>query len=296
MPQERFLSSLRHAVPEATVRWRYRIVLDGLALLVQERSVSRLASLPGVTGVYPSVRYHQSLYRSPAVIGAPQVWGPDLATAGAGIKIGIIDDRIDWRHRFFSPVGFTTPSGFPKGNRAYTTAKVIVARSFPPPGLKDRYGKLPFDPVESFHGTHVAGIAAGDHGTSAPNPDGEGSVSVSGIAPRAYLGNYRVLTIPTSEFGLDGNSPEIVAGIQAAVRAGKNVINLSPGEPEITPRRHIVVQAIDGAAAAGVVPVIAAGNEFSYLGYGSIDSPGSAPGAITVAAATKDRVIADFSS
>jgi subtilisin family serine protease len=294
--QARFLAALHRAVPDAQVRWRYRLVLDGLALAVPAGSAARIAALPGVSAVYPSVRYHRSLYRSPAVIGAPQVWGPDLATAGQGIKIGIIDDGIDRTHRFFSPDGYTMPPGFPKGNTAYTTAKVIVARSFPPPGLKDRYAKLPFHPHQSFHGTHVAGIAAGNHGTTAPNPDGAGSVSLSGIAPRAYLGNYRVLTIPTGEFGLDGNSPEIVAGIEAAVRDGMNVINLSLGEPEITPARDIVVQAINGAAAAGVVPVIAAGNEFSALGFGSVSSPGSATRAITAAAATKDRVIASFSS
>src|SRR5207247_1434038 len=205
-------------------------------------------------------------------------------------------DGIDWRHRFFSPAGFAMPAGFPKGNRAYTTAKLIVARSFPPAGPKSRYARLPFDPVNSVHGTHVAGIAAGDHGTRAPNPNGSGSVSVSGIAPRAYLGNYRVLTIPTGQFGLDGNSPEIVAGIEAAVRDGMDVINLSLGEPEITPSRDIVVKAINGAAAHGVVPVIAAGNDFGSLGFGTVASPGSAAGAITVAAATKSRVIASFSS
>src|SRR5439155_611905 len=75
-----------------------------------------------------------------------------------------------------------------------------------------------------------------------------------------------------------------------------NVINLSIGEPEITLSRDIVVQAIDGAARAGVVPVVAAGNDFDVLGYGSIDSPGSAPAAITVAAATKGGAIAGFSS
>jgi len=294
VPQARFLAALRRSVPEARVRWRYRLVLDGFALLVPPSSEARLGRLPGVSGVYPSVRYHRSLYRSPAVIGAPQIWGPDLATAGQGIKIGIIDDGIDQTHRFFSPAGYVFPSGFPKGNTAYTTPKVIVARSFPPPGLKDRYGKLPFDPVESEHGTHVAGIAAGDHGTSAPAPGG--TVSLSGIAPAAYLGNYRVLTIPTGQFGLDGNSAEIVAGIEAAVEDGMNVINLSLGEPEITPARDIVVQAIDGAAARGVVPVIAAGNDFDALGFGSIDSPGSAPGAITAAAATKDGAVASFSS
>ena len=60
-------------------------------------------------------------------------------------------------------------------------------------------------------------------------------MKVSGVAPRAYIGNYQVLTIPTAAFGLDGNSPEIVAGIEAAVRDGMDVINLSLGEPEITP-------------------------------------------------------------
>ena len=68
-----------------------------------------------------------------------------------------------------------------------------------------------------------------------------------------------------------------------------NVINLSLGEPEIEPSRDIVVQAIDAAAAAGVVPVVAAGNDFSDYGYGSISSPGNAPGAITVARDRPER-------
>ena len=294
--QDAFASRLEHAVPGARVRWRYEVVLDGLAVVAPAGSARMIAALPGVASVTPSVRYHRTLDGSPAVIGAPQVWGPTLSTAGQGVKIAILDDGIDQTHPFFSPSGFTMPAGFPKGNRAYTTAKVIVARSFPPPDLHDRYGKLPFDPSPggSEHGTHVAGIAAGDHGTTAHGPNGP--VQVSGIAPMAYLGNYRVLTIPTSTVGLDGNSPEIVAGIEAAVRDGMNVINLSLGEPEMTPSRDIVVQALNGAAKAGVVPVVAAGNDFDTLGYGTIDSPGSAARAITVGAATEGGAMAIFSS
>ena len=142
----RFLAALRRSIPEAGVRWRYRVVLDGFALLVPPASEQRLASLPGVTGVYPSVRYHRTLYRSPFVIGAPQVWGPDLATAGQGIKIGIIDDGIDQTHPFFYPAGYTLPPGFPKGNTAYTTAKVIVARAFPPPGRRTATASCPSTP------------------------------------------------------------------------------------------------------------------------------------------------------
>jgi len=285
---------IREAVPSARIRWRYQLVLNGLAVVAPNGSAKRIAAIPGVKAVQASVVYHRSLYQSPQVIGAPQVWGATLATAGQGIKIGIVDDGVDQSHPFFSPAGFAMPAGFPKGNTAYTSAKVIVARSFPPPGANWRYAKLPFDPQESEHATHVAGIAAGDNGTTANG--GSGSVKVSGIAPRAYIGNYRVLTIPTDGFGLDGNSPEIVAGIEAAVRDGMNVINLSLGEPEITPSRDIVVQAIDAAADAGVVPVIAAGNDFDAVGPGSVGSPGSAPKAITAAAATKGGTIADFSS
>ena len=292
--QDALVTRIHSAVPSATVHWRYSVVLNGLAVVAPAEAAGRIAALPGVAHVYRGVRYRRSLFRSPAVIGAPTVWGPTLATAGDGIKIGVIDDGIEQSHPFLSPAGFTMPAGYPKGNRAFTTAKVIVARSFPPPGATGRYARLPFDPNESEHGTHVAGIAAGDHDTTAPGPNGP--VKVSGIAPRAYLGNYRVLTIPTGAFGLDGNSPEIVAGIERAVLDGMNVINLSLGEPEITPSRDIVVQAIDAAADAGVVPVIAAGNDFDVLGPGSIDSPGSASKAITAAAATKSGLIAEFSS
>ena len=49
------------------------------------------------------------------------------------------------------------PPGYPKGQIAYTTAKVIVARAFPPPGATWRHAGKPFDPEQSSHATHVAG-------------------------------------------------------------------------------------------------------------------------------------------
>ena len=101
--------------------------------------------------------------------------------------------------------------------------------------------------------------------------------------------------------GLDGNSPELAAAIEAAVADGMDVINMSLGEPEIEPSRDIVVQALAAAARAGVVSVVAAGNDFDDFGRGSIGSPGSAPDAITVGAVSTSRggpddVVASFSS
>ena len=195
-------------------------------------------------------------------------------------------------HPFFSPAGYVYPAGYPKGNTSYTTPKVIAARAFPPPGETWQYANTPFDPVFSDHATHVAGIAAGDYTVNAVSGRGP----LSGVAPRAYLGNYKALTVPTNEFGLDGNAPEIAAAVEAAVSDGMDVINLSLGEPEIEPQRDLVVAAINGAAKAGVVPTIAAGNEYEDFGDGSVSSPGSASGAITAAAVTKSDQIAPFSS
>ena len=262
---------------------------NGFAVVVPRSQLGALAAIPGVDRVWPNVRYHAlRTVGGPEQIGADKLWGPNLATAGNGMKIGIIDDGLQATHPYFNPAGYAYPPGFPKGQTQYTTPKVIVQRTFAPASPSYANANLPFDPKQSFHATHVAGIAAGNHNTNA------GGTTISGVAPNAYLGNYKALTIPTPDFGLDGNSAEIAAAIDAAVSDGMDVINLSLGEPEIEPARDIVVSAINRAAAAGVVPVIAAGNDFGEFGAGSVSSPGNASGAITVAAISSNGVVADF--
>jgi subtilisin family serine protease len=293
--QRSFERRLAVAVPGARVRWHYGVALNGVSVLVPRSQLARLRELPGAT-VWPTVTYRAlgratplpaaapTANRTPQLIGATSLWGADLSTAGQGMKIAILDDGIDQTHPFFSPQGFSYPPGFPKGNTAYTTPKVIVARAFPSPSTSWKYAARPFDPVYSEHATHVAGIAAGDHDTLASGPGGD--VLVSGVAPQAYLGNYKVLSVPTANYGLDGNAPEIAKAIDQAVADGMNVINLSLGEVGIAPTRDIVVQALDNAAAAGVIPVVAAGNEGDSSGHGSVDSPATAPDAIAVAASS----------
>jgi subtilisin family serine protease len=289
--QNALVTRIQSAIPGTKVRWRYHLVANGIAVVVPRSQLSRLGQLPGVDHVWPNVRYHALRDTGgPEQIGADALWGPSLQTAGNGMKIGIIDDGLQATHPYFNPAGYVYPPGFPKGQAAATTPKVIVQRTFAPPGTTYRYANTPFDPTESFHATHVAGIAAGEHAVQA------GAQTISGVAPNAYLGNYKALTIPTPDFGLDGNSAEIAAAIEAAVSDGMDVINLSLGEPEIEPTRDIVVAAVNRAAAAGVVPVIAAGNDFDEFGYGSVSSPGNASAAITVAAVTSTDNIASFSS
>ena len=276
--QRAFRSELARALPDARLRWSYRVVANGFAVVLPSAAVPLLRDIPGVRDVFASAQYVPQLDRSPQQIGAPALWGAGLETAGQGVKIGVIDTGVDHDHVFFDPAGYTMPAGFPKGQQRFTNAKVIVARAFPPPGGRNENAALAFDSDNSSHGTHVAGIAAGNARTQATGR------TVSGIAPRAFIGNYKALVRTDSGLSPNGNAPEIVAAIETAVRDGMDVLNLSIGQPELEPRRDVVALALDAAAAAGVVSVVAAGNDFNDLGAGSISSPANSERAITVGA------------
>ena len=289
--QELAARELRAAIPQARIQERFQVVLDALTVDLPNRSLPKLLRLREFTHVYPSLQYTLADDTSPSVIGQPTV-EQQLGLDGRGMKIAIVDDGIDQTNTFFDPAGYSYPPGFPKGNTKYTTPKVIVARSFPGPG-SGAAGRLPLDPKTSFHGTHVAGIAAGDADTTAPASPEHPSVSgLTGIAPKAWLGNYRVFTVPTP-FGENvADTPEIIAAFEAAVRDGMDVINFSGGGPQTDPANDALIPAVENVAAAGVVPVIAAGNDRDQYGDGSVGSPGTAPDAITVAAASNTHVFA----
>jgi minor extracellular serine protease Vpr len=286
--QRRDGAALRRAIPQARVQERYQVVLDGMTVELPFAKLPQLVQLGFVRKVYASVAYRMDTNRSPSVIGA-DVLHQTTSAEGDGIKIGVVDDGVDPRNPFLSGDNFSYPAGFPKGKTQFTSPKVIVARTFPGP-TSGKAGNLPVDRNASFHGTHVAGIAAGDANTCSPGGnDHPPTCGLSGVAPRAYLGNYRVFTVPTP-LGHVANTPEIVAAFESAVEDGMDVINFSGGGPETEPSNDPMIDTIRNVVAAGVVPVIAAGNDRDLFGLGTVGSPGSAPDAITVAAVSNTHV------
>lgn len=108
------------------------------------------------------------------------------------------------------------PVGFPKGDQRFTSNKVIVAKVFSPDA------KATPEAIGS-HGTHVAGTIAGVEGYK--DPTGAAKNPLSGVAPKAYLGNYNVF--PCNDCSAE--SIHIAAAVEAAVRDGMDVANLSLG-------------------------------------------------------------------
>jgi minor extracellular serine protease Vpr len=296
--QAKAIARVQVLVPSAVVSRRYQILVNGFAVSVPYSRLPALVSSRIATRIYPSLSYHVDLNRGPSVVGAPQ-FSALTGSRGEGVKVAVVDDGVDQEHPFLNPTGFSYPPGFPKGVTGSTTPKVIVARGFAGPGANSS----PLDRDESFHGTFVAGVIAGvktdvDAGQKGFCSEANGGChpavkGIEGVAPRAYIGNYRVFNVPApAPFGgcCSANSPEIVAAFEAAVRDGMDIINFSGGGPQADPRTDILIPAVTNVVRAGVVPVISAGNDRDFFGLGTAGSPATAPDAISVGAVANAHV------
>ncbi|MBI2919215.1 MAG: S8 family serine peptidase [Chloroflexi bacterium] len=126
----------------------------------------------------------------------------------------------------------------------------------------------PYD--DRGHGTHVAGIVAGE---------GQGNAAYTGVAPGAALVGIKVLNGQGS-----GSLSQVMAGVQWAIdnkaACGIRVINMSLGLAGSSDGTDALSQLVNAAVAAGIVTVVAAGNE-GPAAY-SIGSPAAAASAVTV--------------
>ncbi len=183
------------------------------------------------------------------------------AINGAGIGIAILDSGIQTNHRMFLEPD--AKGGF--------SSRVVYSEDFTGEGRTD-------DPYG--HGTHVAGIAAGNGSLS--------NEAYRGIAPGAHLVNLRVL---------NAQGVGTTAGVLSAlewllvnhVRYNIKVVNMSLGTPAINSyAMDPVCLAVRKLHDQGVLVVAAAGNHGKDSAgqklYGMIHSPGNEPSALTVGA------------
>ena len=277
--QEAVVAALLDRVPQAEVGARYQTVLNGFALVLPAESLGELERVPGVSKVHAVREYHPTIDASNGVMGTPAFWtalgGDDRA--GAGMRIGILDTGIDFSNPMFSDPSLLPPAGFPRGDAALANGKVIVARYFQSSAdARDADANLGHRTAQDLvgHGSHSAGVAAGSRVDLSGS--GRRAITVSGVAPKAWLGSYRIF----SPRAFDDN---IIAAIESSVNDGMHVINMSFGSSGGgNPLNDPIIRATENAIAAGVIATISAGNsgpDAVTIGY-----PGAAPSAITVGA------------
>jgi len=241
---------------------RYNLVVkrrlrSGAVLHVNAGQLDALQRDEAVDHLSGDIRVQSTAYDVTAeAIGADQVWAgadglPPLT--GKGATIAVIDSGIDERHNALKK-------------------RVLHTEDFIGGDGRDAYG----------HGTHVAGIVAGQGGRTADTRD------LKGIAYGAYLLNLRVLDGTGA-----GTASSVVEAIDWAVEHREEynvrVINLSLGAPVLQPYRDDpMCEAVERAVRAGITVVAAAGNygktPAGTIVFGLITTPGNSPYALTVGA------------
>lgn len=283
-------------------------VLNAVFVRAAPDRAAELRALPGVKGVIKLRRMRPKLDRAAVLVNAQGAWnalGGDQK-AGLGMKIAIIDTGIDQNHPAFHDSALAIPSGFPKcapADCSFTNHKVIVARSYvqplspPDPATSRPDDYSPRDHVG--HGTAVAMAAAGERNTGPAD-------TIEGIAPKAYLGSYKVFGSPGVNDG--AYDDQIISALEDALNDGMNVAVLSLGGPALSgpldegPACGLTgttpcdpeAAAIENATKSGLLVVAAGGNEgdtgTQLPTMGTVDSPGHAPSAIAVGATTNSHV------
>jgi subtilisin family serine protease len=276
----------------------YRLLhrYESVPLLALEVDASALAELEAAPlWVY---RVTEDTVNKPSLAQSVPLIGGDLAWArgfdGSGVVVAIVDSGVESTHPFLA--------GKVVEEACYSSTVAGHSTTVCPNGADEQVGPGAAAPCSldvCFHGTHVAGIAAG-------NGAGAG-VTYSGVAKGAQIMAVQVFSKFTSftDCGLF-NTPclgaytsDVIAGLERvyAVRGARNLssANLSLGGGSFSapcddePEKAI----IDNLRSAGIATVIASGNDGSPT---SLASPGCISSAVSVGSTTKTDEVSSFSN
>ena len=225
----------------------------------------------------------------------------DFAYDGTGIVVAVLDTGLDYNHTAFSMDNFKVPSdklgmtfskvaGLVSGTKAagmqsgLTASDVYISEKVPY-AFDYADGDADVYPISQDHGTHVAGVVAGNDDV------------ITGVAPNAQL----VIMKTFSDIQATARGSWILSALEDCVILGVDVINMSLGTGCGFSRETDKEQmsgVYDRIRAAGISMVVAASNSYSSayssdkngnLGLTSnpdtatVGSPGTYQGAMSVA-------------
>jgi len=249
------------------------------------------ASSLWVKRVLEDTLHAPSLAQSVPLIAGDQAWSRGFD--GSGMVIAIVDTGVESTHPFLA--------GKVVEEACYSSTVSGRSITMCPNGQNQQTGPgagVSCPLTSCWHGTHVAGIAAG-------NGAGAG-VAFSGVAKGAQVMAVQVFSRFTNPSDCGGSAPcalawtsDIIAGLERiyALRSARSFssANLSLGGGSFTapcdgdPMKLI----IDNLRSVGIATAVAAGND----GFtNALNSPGCISSAISVGATSKADVVASFSN
>ncbi|MER6631753.1 S8 family serine peptidase [Streptomyces sp. NPDC000987] len=271
-----------------------------VTLKVGRSGLDQLAAQPGVVSVTEDVAVPPSLDESVPIIGADQASAQGMT--GAGSVVAVLDTGVATHHPFLKDRVISEACFSP-------IDPDLTATSLCPDGTAHQEGTGTADSgtgpcatiAECDHGTHVAGIVAG-------NGEGITGAPKRGVAPGANIIALQVFSKFDSEDVCGpGAAPCVLSFTSAQLSALEKVLQLrQSGTPVVAANLSLGAgryatacdtdarkPAIDNLFAAGVATVVAAGNN----GYSdAVSAPGCVASAITVGATTDDDQLAAFTN
>ena len=252
--------------------------------------LQKLAATPGVLVVEACRTLRPHLDRSLPETGAISVH-QDLGLDGKGVIVGVVDTGLDFRHKDFQTkdgktriaylLDFSQAASDPAskwtfGARAFSRKEIDTQLDLDRALGKEAPALVNHRDL-SGHGTHVAGIAAGNGAAAA---QGYSAHRYKGVAPGATLMGIQASEANTASF----HDADVIHGIQFVFERAEAlglpaVVNLSIGTQlgphDGTSSLATAISALTGANKPGRVMVVSAGNDggqdIHALGFPRLD-------------------------
>ncbi len=258
--QDQIIAQIREWYPNLEIGFRYTTAINGFSCRIPAMLSPFIYDIPGVKSVTKcsKMKVKEQMAMASQLGGFPAYYD-ETDCHGEGQVIALIDSEIDATHPMFAPLPDEASPRLTKNDiariangigfnididpeRAYLNSKIPFAVDY----VTDPYSDVPND--EDYHGTHVAGIAAGETFT-----DSKGT-TFSGVAPNAQL---VFMAMDAAMF----NFEEIaVAELEDAIKLQVDVINMSLGVDGENHSYDPIQEAVSTAEKAGITVCIAAGN------------------------------------
>ncbi|KDP25551.1 hypothetical protein JCGZ_20707 [Jatropha curcas] len=269
--------------------YSYHNIISGFSARLTHEEVKAMEEINGFVLARPERKLHLQTTHTPSFLGLHRQMGFwKESNFGKGVIIGVLDGGVFPSHPSFNDKGMPPPPAKWKGrcefNASKCNNKLIGARSFnlAAKAMKGIAAETPID-VDG-HGTHTASTAAGSFVYNA-NVLGNAKGTAVGMAPYAHLAIYKVCFGDPND---DCPESDILAGLDAAIQDGVDVLSLSIGDISMPFFQDNIAIGSFAAIQKGIFVSCAAGNSGPFNGTLSNE----APWILTVGASTIDRKIA----